>query len=261
MLKPRCPKWTRRNARNFEKLRYFDVESAHWGILESCCIRFITFSLVPQVKVMKFQDELESGKRPKKHGQSIQEQVEHYRDKLLQKVLCCFLQFLPQSFHHLCWDLRGFCHFRKKKRRNLSGRRKRRREKRKKLRHAWKTWRKRKRTRLPGRTGGLAISGCCRVNVFWTKHEMSLRSSLTDICPPRLIGSGATAAPSAPHVAAAGEAAHHLHARSAPTARFQKTRHPAPLIKTPPGPATKSHLRGQCVLAEPLSSFRGDKLK
>lgn len=40
-----------------------------------------------QVKVMKFQDELESGKRPKKHGQSIQEQVEHYRDKLLQKVL------------------------------------------------------------------------------------------------------------------------------------------------------------------------------
>lgn len=39
-----------------------------------------------QVKVMKFQDELESGKRPKKPGQSIQEQVEHYRDKLLQKV-------------------------------------------------------------------------------------------------------------------------------------------------------------------------------
>ncbi|XP_056868376.1 U2 snRNP-associated SURP motif-containing protein isoform X2 [Takifugu flavidus] len=38
-----------------------------------------------EVKVMKFQDELESGKRPKKHGQSIQEQVEHYRDKLLQK--------------------------------------------------------------------------------------------------------------------------------------------------------------------------------
>lgn len=35
---------------------------------------------------MKFQDELESGKRLKKPGQSIQEQVEHYRDKLLQKV-------------------------------------------------------------------------------------------------------------------------------------------------------------------------------
>uniref|UniRef100_A0A3P8W8Q8 U2 snRNP-associated SURP domain containing n=1 Tax=Cynoglossus semilaevis TaxID=244447 RepID=A0A3P8W8Q8_CYNSE len=38
-----------------------------------------------EVKVMKFQDELESGKRLKKPGQSIQEQVEHYRDKLLQK--------------------------------------------------------------------------------------------------------------------------------------------------------------------------------
>ncbi|XP_068437639.1 U2 snRNP-associated SURP motif-containing protein isoform X1 [Clinocottus analis] len=38
-----------------------------------------------EVKVMKFQDELESGKRPKKPGQSLLEQVEHYRDKLLQK--------------------------------------------------------------------------------------------------------------------------------------------------------------------------------
>ncbi|XP_071184110.1 U2 snRNP-associated SURP motif-containing protein-like isoform X2 [Salvelinus alpinus] len=38
-----------------------------------------------EVKVMKFQDELESGKRPKKSGQSLQEQVEHYRDKLLHK--------------------------------------------------------------------------------------------------------------------------------------------------------------------------------
>ncbi|KAJ8357163.1 hypothetical protein SKAU_G00199570 [Synaphobranchus kaupii] len=38
-----------------------------------------------EVKVMKFQDELELGKRPKKSGQSIHEQVEHYRDKLLQR--------------------------------------------------------------------------------------------------------------------------------------------------------------------------------
>ncbi|CAB1340873.1 unnamed protein product [Coregonus sp. 'balchen'] len=38
-----------------------------------------------EVKVMKFQDELESGKRPKKPGQTLQEHVEHYRDKLLQK--------------------------------------------------------------------------------------------------------------------------------------------------------------------------------
>lgn len=43
---------------------------------------------------MKFQDELESGKRPKKHGQNIQEQVEHYRDKLLQKVLSWALLIL-----------------------------------------------------------------------------------------------------------------------------------------------------------------------
>ncbi|XP_042354812.1 U2 snRNP-associated SURP motif-containing protein [Plectropomus leopardus] len=38
-----------------------------------------------EVKVMKIQDELESGKRPRKSGISIQQQVEHYRNKLLQK--------------------------------------------------------------------------------------------------------------------------------------------------------------------------------
>ncbi|XP_041865315.1 U2 snRNP-associated SURP motif-containing protein isoform X2 [Melanotaenia boesemani] len=38
-----------------------------------------------EVKVMKIQDELESGKRQRKSGMSIQEQVEHYRNKLLQK--------------------------------------------------------------------------------------------------------------------------------------------------------------------------------
>lgn len=43
-------------------------------------------NILSQLKVMKFQDELESGKRPKKQGQSLQEQVEHYRDKLLQRV-------------------------------------------------------------------------------------------------------------------------------------------------------------------------------
>uniref|UniRef100_A0A669CQU9 U2 snRNP-associated SURP motif-containing protein n=1 Tax=Oreochromis niloticus TaxID=8128 RepID=A0A669CQU9_ORENI len=55
-----------------------------------------------EVKVMKFQDELESGKRPKKPGQSIQEQVEHYRDKLLQKVKLdnCFLG-IPLFFFFL----------------------------------------------------------------------------------------------------------------------------------------------------------------
>ncbi|XP_041807715.1 U2 snRNP-associated SURP motif-containing protein isoform X1 [Chelmon rostratus] len=38
-----------------------------------------------EVKVMRLQDELESGKRPRKSGMSIQQQVEHYRNKLLQK--------------------------------------------------------------------------------------------------------------------------------------------------------------------------------
>ncbi|XP_035288218.1 U2 snRNP-associated SURP motif-containing protein-like [Anguilla anguilla] len=38
-----------------------------------------------EVKVMKFQDDLESGKRPRKSGMGVQQQVEHYRNKLLQK--------------------------------------------------------------------------------------------------------------------------------------------------------------------------------
>lgn len=47
---------------------------------------------------MKFQDELESGKRPKKSSQSIHEQVELYRDKLLQKVSYP----VPQAFKKTC---------------------------------------------------------------------------------------------------------------------------------------------------------------
>uniref|UniRef100_A0AAY4DCT6 U2 snRNP-associated SURP motif-containing protein n=1 Tax=Denticeps clupeoides TaxID=299321 RepID=A0AAY4DCT6_9TELE len=50
-----------------------------------------------ELKVMKFQDELESGKRPKKSGQSIQDQVEHYREKLLQKVMANAQSPSPQS--------------------------------------------------------------------------------------------------------------------------------------------------------------------
>lgn len=38
-----------------------------------------------EVKVLKMQDELESGKRPRKSGMSIQQQVEYYRNKLLQR--------------------------------------------------------------------------------------------------------------------------------------------------------------------------------
>uniref|UniRef100_A0A8C4CS87 U2 snRNP-associated SURP motif-containing protein n=1 Tax=Denticeps clupeoides TaxID=299321 RepID=A0A8C4CS87_9TELE len=39
-----------------------------------------------EVKVMKFQDELESGKRARKSEMTVQQQVQHYRNKLLQKV-------------------------------------------------------------------------------------------------------------------------------------------------------------------------------
>ncbi|XP_038821059.1 U2 snRNP-associated SURP motif-containing protein-like isoform X2 [Salvelinus namaycush] len=38
-----------------------------------------------EVKVMKFQDELESGKKPRKSGLNMQKQVAHYRNKLLQE--------------------------------------------------------------------------------------------------------------------------------------------------------------------------------
>ncbi|XP_043913231.1 U2 snRNP-associated SURP motif-containing protein-like [Protopterus annectens] len=37
------------------------------------------------LKVMKFQDELESGKKPRKPGMTLQQQVEYYRNKLLQR--------------------------------------------------------------------------------------------------------------------------------------------------------------------------------
>lgn len=38
-----------------------------------------------ELKVMKFQDELESGKKPRKPGMTLQQQVEYYRNKLLQR--------------------------------------------------------------------------------------------------------------------------------------------------------------------------------
>ena len=39
-----------------------------------------------QVKVMKYQDEVEAGKRSRKSDMTLQEQVEYYRKKLLNKV-------------------------------------------------------------------------------------------------------------------------------------------------------------------------------
>uniref|UniRef100_A0A3P8YPD5 U2 snRNP-associated SURP domain containing n=1 Tax=Esox lucius TaxID=8010 RepID=A0A3P8YPD5_ESOLU len=52
-----------------------------------------------EVKVMKFQDELESGKRPRKSGMNVQKQVEHYRNKLLQKVVP-YLYFCADTYPH-----------------------------------------------------------------------------------------------------------------------------------------------------------------
>lgn len=40
-----------------------------------------------QVKVMNFQDELEAVKRSRKSSMTLQQQVQHYRNRLLQKVL------------------------------------------------------------------------------------------------------------------------------------------------------------------------------
>jgi U2-associated protein SR140 len=41
-----------------------------------------------ELKAVQYQDELECGQRTLKSGWSIQQQVEHYRRKLLRKVSC-----------------------------------------------------------------------------------------------------------------------------------------------------------------------------
>uniref|UniRef100_A0A4W3HL09 Zgc:163098 n=1 Tax=Callorhinchus milii TaxID=7868 RepID=A0A4W3HL09_CALMI len=58
-------------------------ETVDESLLESLISDYIS-TLFHQLKVMKFQDELESGKRPKKSGVTFQQQVEHYRSKLLK---------------------------------------------------------------------------------------------------------------------------------------------------------------------------------
>uniref|UniRef100_A0A3P9NW85 U2 snRNP-associated SURP motif-containing protein n=1 Tax=Poecilia reticulata TaxID=8081 RepID=A0A3P9NW85_POERE len=89
-----------------------------------------------EVKVMKFQDELESGKRPKKPGQSIQEQVEHYRDKLLQKVTTSVIVTSNILIRDKTITKLSFVSLlkRRKKKRNLSVRKKGRKRKRRKQR-------------------------------------------------------------------------------------------------------------------------------
>ena len=42
--------------------------------------------MLVQLRVMRYQDELEAGRRTRKPGLTITEQVEHYRHKQLRKV-------------------------------------------------------------------------------------------------------------------------------------------------------------------------------
>lgn len=46
-----------------------------------------------EVKIMQYQDELESGRRTLKSGMTIQAQVEHYRKKLIRKVQFLHIHF------------------------------------------------------------------------------------------------------------------------------------------------------------------------
>lgn len=59
-----------------------------FAVLTNCNL----LCLIPssQLKVMKYQDEIESGKRSRKSHMNISQQVEHYRKKLLQKVSLSF---------------------------------------------------------------------------------------------------------------------------------------------------------------------------
>ncbi|XP_068186468.1 U2 snRNP-associated SURP motif-containing protein [Antennarius striatus] len=68
---------------NSPKYNNADIQSSLRGVQMSESKRKRLREL--EVKVMKIQDELESGKRPMKPGMSIQKQVEQYRNKLLQK--------------------------------------------------------------------------------------------------------------------------------------------------------------------------------
>lgn len=61
---------------------------------------------------MKYQDEIESGKRSRKSHMNISQQIEHYRKKLLQKVCTCTsrrLIFLRKW--SLCVYKMNFCRY------------------------------------------------------------------------------------------------------------------------------------------------------
>ncbi|CAF0975476.1 unnamed protein product [Didymodactylos carnosus] len=44
------------------------------------------YGILRKVKVLKYQDELECGRRERKHGLSLIEEVEFYRKKLMKKI-------------------------------------------------------------------------------------------------------------------------------------------------------------------------------
>lgn len=223
-------------------------------LVKICCLVF----LLTKVKVMKFQDELESGKRLKKPGQSIQEQVEHYRDKLLQKVKKIIISAVFTSDDAKKQEYRFIIcviHWRKKKKKNLNGKKRRKRKKRKKLKQDWKSWRKKKRkkTHRPGKTGETVKVqenvkfDVCYIIVVFHKHWPCSIFHLTDICPLRLIGSVVTVGHQAHHGAADGGALPHLGQKdqNVLSGRFRKTHLHALLTKTRLGPATRNLLRGE----------------
>jgi hypothetical protein len=53
-----------------------------------------------ELKAVQYQDELECGQRTLKSGWSIQQQVEHYRRKLLRKVWCRNLTLPFEQHEH-----------------------------------------------------------------------------------------------------------------------------------------------------------------
>lgn len=64
---------------NYDQRDYPDVDSSRNAEERRAKLREI------ELKVAKFQDELEGGKRTRKMDMTIMEQVEHYRQKLLRK--------------------------------------------------------------------------------------------------------------------------------------------------------------------------------
>jgi len=54
-----------------------------------------------QVKVMRYQDELEAGRRSRKPEFSIAEQVEQYRRKQLRKVVTVGSFLVSTGLHHV----------------------------------------------------------------------------------------------------------------------------------------------------------------